>query len=88
MFETLLARSSIISRTRFLAAFRLYFKEKPLEYLTKYRLFVAAIALTSIDKSLFDFSISRSFNSTKYFAKVFFGSIMEYPKNREILQKK
>lgn len=66
-----MARSAAISRTEVFRCFQAVLRKKPVEYLTEYRLSIAAILLASTDRTLSDISISCGFNSASYFGKVF-----------------
>ena len=66
-----MARSATISRTEVFRCFQTILRKKPIEYLTEYRLTIAAILLASTDRTLSDISISCGFNSASYFGKVF-----------------
>ncbi len=66
-----MARSAAVSRTEVFRCFQAVLRKKPIEYLTEYRLSIAAILLASTDRTLSDISISCGFNSASYFGKVF-----------------
>ncbi len=66
-----IAKFAAISRTECFRCFRTILKKSPTEYLTEYRLSMAAMLLANTDRSLSDISISCGFNSPSYFGKLF-----------------
>lgn len=66
-----IAKSAAISRTECFRCFQAILKKSPTEYLTEYRLSMAAMLLVNTDRTLADISSSCGFNSPSYFGKVF-----------------
>lgn len=66
-----IAKSAAISRTECFRCFHAVLKKSPAEYLTEYRLSMAAMLLANTDRSLSDISVSCGFNSPSYFGKLF-----------------
>lgn len=66
-----MAKISAISRTEVFRCFHSILQKTPIEYLTEYRLSIAATLLKNTDKTLADISLSCGFNNPSYFGKVF-----------------
>lgn len=66
-----MAKSAAISRTECFRCFNSILKKTPTEYLTEYRLSMAAMLLANTDRSLSEISDSCGFNSPSYFGKLF-----------------
>ena len=66
-----IAKSASVSRTECFRCFHTILKKSPTEYLTEYRLSMAAMLLANTDKAFSDISVSCGFNSPSYFGKLF-----------------
>ena len=66
-----MAKNSAISRTEVFRCFHSILQKTPIEYLTEYRLSMAATLLKNTDRTLADISLSCGFNNPSYFGKVF-----------------
>ncbi len=66
-----MARFATISRTECFRCFQAFLEKLPVEYLTEYRLSMAAMLLANTDPSLADISLSCGFSSPSYFGKLF-----------------
>lgn len=66
-----MARFATISRTECFRCFQAFLGKSPVEYLTEYRLSMAAMLLANTDRSLADISHSCGFSSPSYFGKLF-----------------
>lgn len=66
-----MAKISAISRTEVFRCFHSVLQKTPVEFLTEYRLSMAAALLKNTDKTLADISISCGFNNSSYFGKIF-----------------
>lgn len=66
-----IAKFAAISRTECFRCFQTLLKKSPMEYLTEYRISMAAMLLANTERSLIDISHSCGFNSPSYFGKLF-----------------
>lgn len=66
-----IAKSAAISRTECFRCFHAILKKSPIEYLTEYRLSMAAMLLADASRPLSDIPASCGFNSQSYFGKLF-----------------
>lgn len=66
-----IARSAAVSRTECYRCFQAMLRKTPSEYLTEYRLSMAAMLLLSTDKSISEIAYDCGFNSVSYFCKLY-----------------
>lgn len=84
-----MAKFATISRTECFRCFQAFLNKSPVEYLTEYRLSMAAMLLANSDRPLTDISCSCGFSSPSYFGKLFREQCGVTPKKyRERTQRK